>query len=144
MFESLNSPEIDRLALAIGAFVAVQYKDKYGVIPGGIIVPGFIIILFLKSPLWCLTVLLLSFPIYYIYKSFLERTDFKRRTPMYILAALSLTISNLIAFIYIQLEWLTLSLDDLSGTLLPAVITFTFTNLAALSRDLFDLCCHVQ
>lgn len=127
MFELPNTPEIHRLALNIGAFVAIAYKDKYGVIPGGIIVPGFIIVLFLISPIWCLTSLVLAFLIFRVYKKFLDQTSYKRRTPMYVLAFLSLPIANAIGLLYIKLGWLYPSLDSLSGTLLPAVIAFTFT-----------------
>ncbi|MBD2014354.1 hypothetical protein H6F96_10260 [Microcoleus sp. FACHB-53] len=69
MFELPNTPEIHRLALNIGAFVAIAYKDRYGVIPGGVIVPGFIIVLFLLSPIWCITSLALSFAVYFIYSA---------------------------------------------------------------------------
>lgn len=127
MFESLNTPELCRLSLVVGAFTAIKYKDKHGIIPGGIIVPGFIIILFLVSPIWCVTVLVLSFVIYWLYKRFLDRTGYKRRTPMYLLATLSLAIAHCVAFVYVQLGWLVPSLDNLSGALLPAVIAFTFT-----------------
>ena len=127
MVELPNTPEIHRLALNIGAFVAIAYKDRYGIIPGGVIVPGFIIVLFLLSPIWCITSLALSFCVYFIYKRFLQQTSYKRRTPMYILAFLSLVIANFIGFIYIKLGWLYPSLDSLSGTLLPAIIAFTLT-----------------
>jgi hypothetical protein len=127
VLETFSSPEICRLALTIGAFVAIKYKDKYGVIPGGIIVPGFIITLFLMSPGWCLTVIALAFLVYWVYQKFLAKTGYKRRTPMYLLATLSLAITNILALVYIQLGWLSPSLDNLSGTLLPAVIAFTFT-----------------
>jgi hypothetical protein len=46
---------------------------------------------------------------------------------MYIIAFLSLSITNLIALLYIYLGWLLPSLDSLSGTILPAVIAFTLT-----------------
>ncbi len=127
MFESINTPEISRLALIIGAFAAVSYKNIYGINPGGVIVPGFIIILFLISPIWSITTLGLSFVVYFVYKHFLDRTGYKRRTPMYILSTLSLAITNLVALVYIQLDWLVPSLDGLAGTLLPAIIAFTFT-----------------
>ena len=127
MFESVNTPEISRLALIIGAFAAVSYKNIYGINPGGVIVPGFIIILFLISPIWSVTTLGLSFVVYFIYKHYLDRTGYKRRTPMYIISTLSLAITNLVALVYIQLDWLVPSLDGLSGTLLPAIIAFTFT-----------------
>jgi|UPI0005851112 hypothetical protein len=127
MFESINTPEVSRLALVIGAFTSVAYKNIYGINPGGVIVPGFIIILFLISPVWCITTLVLSFVVYFIYKRLLEQTNYKRRTPMYVLSALSLGFANLVALLYMQLGWLVDSLDSLSGTLLPAVIAFTFT-----------------
>jgi len=127
MFELPNTPEIHRLALNIGAFVTIAYQDRYGVIPGGVIVPGFVIVLFLISPIWCITSLVLSFAVYFIYKRFLAQTSYKRRTPMYILAFLSLAIANSVGLIYIKLGWLYPSLDSLSGTLLPAVIAFTLT-----------------
>jgi hypothetical protein len=127
MFEALNTPEISRLALVIGTFAAVTYKNISGVNPGGVIVPGLIIILFLISPIWCISILALAFLVYFIYERFLEKTSYKRRTPMYILSTISLAIANLVALVYVQLGWLVPSLDNLSGTLLPAVIAFTFT-----------------
>lgn len=127
MFETFNTPEIGRLALVIGAFASITYKNISGINPGGVIVPGFIIILFLISPIWCISTLALSFLIYFIYKRFLDKTSYKRRTPMYILSTLSLAIANLVALVYIQLGLLVPSLDNLSGTLLPAVIAYTFT-----------------
>ena len=127
MLEIPNSIEFSRLSLVIGAFIAIKYKDRYGVIPGGIIVPGFIITLLLISPLWCFTVIGLSFPVFWIYKKFLDRTDYKRRTPMYILAFVSIAIANLIAILYSYWGWFTPSFDSLSGTMIPAVIAFTFT-----------------
>ena len=127
MLESFNTPEISRLALVIGAFVAVTYKNISGVNPGGVIVPGFIIISFIVSPIWCISLLVLSFIVYFIYKRFLDKTSYKRRTPMYILSTISLAIANLVALVYIQFGWLVYSLDNLPGTLLPAVIAFTFT-----------------
>jgi hypothetical protein len=127
MFELPDTPEIHRLALTIGAFVAIAYKDRFGVTPGGVIVPGFIIVLFLQSPLWCVTSVTLAFTVHYIYKRFLAKTSYKLRTPMYILSFLSLAIANFIALIYIKLGLLYPSLDSLSGTLLPAVIAYTIT-----------------
>ncbi|MBD2043278.1 poly-gamma-glutamate biosynthesis protein PgsC/CapC [Microcoleus sp. FACHB-672] len=127
MFELPNTPEIHRLALNVGAFVSIVYRDRYGVIPGGVIVPGFIIVLSLLSPIWCITSLAFSFFVYVIYKRFLQQTSYKRRTPIYILAFLSLAIASSIGLIYIKLGWLYPSLDSLSGTLLPAVIAFTLT-----------------
>ena len=126
MLTSFNIPEIYRLALIIGAFVAIQYKERYGVIPGGIMVPGFLIVLFLVSPIWCLTALFLSFLVYFIYKQFLEQNSYKRRTPMYILGSLSLAIANLVEFIYIHLGLLSPSIDNIYGTLIPGIIAFNF------------------
>jgi hypothetical protein len=127
MLNVLNSPEIHRLSLLIGAFLAVKYKDRYGVIPGGIIIPGFLITLFLTSPIWCLTLIALTFPVFWIYKCFLNRTDYKRRTPMYILSVLSLAIASLTAMIYVEFGWVSLSLDTLLGGLVPAIISYTCT-----------------
>lgn len=128
MIETLNTPEITRLALIIGAFIATIYKNTYNVNPGGVIIPGLIVILFLLSPLWCISTLVLSFIVYFIYDNFLKRADYKRRTPMYILSLLSLTFANSLALIYVQLGLLDPSLDKLTGTLLPAVIAYTWTN----------------
>ena len=127
MLSALNTPEIYRLALVIGALVAVHYKDRYGIIPGGIMIPGFIIVLFILSPIWCLTSLSLSFVVYFIYKRFLDRTGYKRRTPMYILGSLSIAIASILELIYRQLGWLNPSLEVLFGSLMPAIIAFTFT-----------------
>ncbi|MDJ0682827.1 MAG: poly-gamma-glutamate biosynthesis protein PgsC/CapC [Xenococcaceae cyanobacterium MO_167.B52] len=124
MLTSLNTPEIYRLAMIIGAFVAICYRERYGIIPGGVMIPGLLIILFLVSPLWCLTILVLFFPVYSIYRRFLEQTGYKRRTPMYILAALSLAIANSVQFFYIYIGWLLPSVTNLYGTLIPGIITF--------------------
>jgi hypothetical protein len=127
MLEVLNSPEIQRLSLVIGALLAVQYKDRYGVIPGGIIIPGFLIAQFLYSPIWCFTLIALTFPIGWSYQHILHRPDYKRRTPMYILAVLSLVITSLIALAFIHLGWFSPSLDTLSGMLIPAILSYTCT-----------------
>lgn len=123
----LNTPEIQRLSLIIGAFIAVQYKDNKGVIPGGMIVPGFLVILGFLSPLWLLADLGCAFLIYAIYNRFLKRIDYKRRTPMYILALLSLAVTYPVALLFMHLGILPSSLDSLSGTMIPGVIAYTFT-----------------
>lgn len=132
----LNTPEIQRLSLIIGAFAAVHYKDSKGVIPGGMIVPGFLVILGFLSPLWLLAVLGCAYLIYAIYTRFLKRIDYKRRTPMYVLALLSLIITYPVALVFMELGILPSSLDSLSGTMIPAVIATTFTRqgLARVSR----------
>lgn len=124
---TINTPEIQRLSLIIGAFAAVEYKDQKGVIPGGMIVPGFLVILAMISPLWLLADLACAYLIHQLYTRFLQRIDYKRRTPMYILALLSLAITYPVALLYMHLGLLPSSLDSLSGTMIPAVIAFTFT-----------------
>jgi len=118
----LNTPEIQRLVLSIGSCCALAYKDRFGIIPGGIVVPGFLLILLLLSPLWAMAVVLLSFIIYFIYRNWLDRVDYKRRTQMYILATLSVLLSYPAALAYIAAGILPASIDSLSGTLLPGVI----------------------
>jgi hypothetical protein len=125
-----NTPEINRIILIIGAFTAVNYKDRKGVIPGGIIVPGFIVILMILSPLWCLAVLASSYAIYAIYAIYnqcLKRVDHRRRTPMYILAFLSLILTYPVALLYMKIGILPTALDSLSGTIIPAVIALSFS-----------------
>jgi len=122
-----NTPEINRIILIIGAFTAVNYKDRRGVIPGGIIVPGFIVILMTLSPLWCLAVLASAYAIYAIYNQYLKRVDHRRRTPMYILAFLSLILTYPVALLYMQIGILPTTLDSLSGTMIPAVIALSFS-----------------
>jgi len=123
----LNTPEINRIILIIGAFTAVNYKDRRGVIPGGVIVPGFIVILMILSPLWCLAVLASAYAIYAIYNKYLKRVDHRRRTPMYILAGLSLVLTYPVALLYMQIGILPTTLDSLSGTMIPAVIALSFS-----------------
>lgn len=122
----LNTPEIQRLVLSVGSCCALAYKDRFGIIPGGIIVPGFLIILLLLSPLWAMAAVLLAFIIYFIYRNWLDRVDYKRRTQMYILAILSVLLSYPIALAYIAAGILPSSMDSLSGTLIPGVIAFNF------------------
>jgi len=125
--ESINTQEIQRLALVLGAIVAVKYKNMYGVTPGGVIVPGVLIVLFLISPIWCFSVIGLSFFIYWLYQRFLTKANYKRRTPMYVLAALSLGIAHPLSVAYSELGLMTPTLDSFSGALIPAIIAFTWT-----------------
>jgi len=127
MLESLNTPEIHRIALIVGAIVATHYKNIYNVIPGGAIVPGVLVILFLNSPIWCLTVIILSFGVYYTYDRWLRKASYKRRTPMYILAVLSLGIAHPLSIAYIQLGLIPATLTSLSGALVPAIVAFSYT-----------------
>jgi hypothetical protein len=122
----LNTPEIHRLALIVGSFTAIHYKDRWGVIPGGIIVPGFLVILLTLSPLWCFAVLASAYAIHAIFEKYLNRVEYQRRTPMYILTVLSILLTYPVALLYMQAGILPTSLDSLSGTMLPAVIAFTF------------------
>jgi len=125
--ESLNTPEIQRLALMVGAIVAINYKNTYNVIPGGIIVPGLLVISFFNSPIWCLTIIALCFPIYWLYKRLFTTANYKPRTPMYILSAVSLSIAHPISLVYSELGLISSSLDNFSGALVPAIIAFTWT-----------------
>ncbi len=127
MLELLNTPEIQRIALIVGAIVAIYYKNTYNITPGGIIIPGVSIVLFLMSPIWYLTVILLSFLVYWIYNRFLKKANYKRRTPMYVLSALSIGMAHPIWIAYSQLGFLDPTLDSLSGSLFPGIIAFTCT-----------------
>jgi len=120
----LISPEIQRFSLALGAVIAIRWKEQRGVIPGGIVVPGFLVNLLLLSAPWCLTILLLSIAIQALYKHWLERVEHQRRQPMYILGVLSLLLSTPLALLHIQAGLLPSSLDSITGTLLPGVIGF--------------------
>lgn len=119
-----SSPEIQRLSLAIGSLLALAWKDRQGILPGGIIVPGFLTNLLLLSPGWGLLVVGISYLSQWIYQRWLERLEYQRRLPMYILGALSLAISTPCAFAVIQLGLLPASIDSISGSLLPGVIAF--------------------
>ena len=124
LMASLNSADIHHFALLIGVFVAIKYRSTYGIIPGGLIVPGSLVVLLTISPLWCITVIGLSGVVYGIYQRWFRRTDYKRRTPMYILACLSLSISSVVALLYNHWGWLEFSLDVQVGSILPGVIAF--------------------
>lgn len=119
-----SSPEIQRLSLAIGSLLALAWKDRLGILPGGIIVPGFLTNLLLLSPWWGFLVLGIGYLSQWIYQHWLERLDHQRRLPMYILGVLSLGISTPCAFAVIQLGLLPASIDSISGSLLPGVIAF--------------------
>jgi len=127
MLELLNTPEIQRIALIVGAIVAVTYKNTYNIIPGGVIVPGVLLVLFLISPVWCLTVIGLSFLTFWIYNRYFKQASYKRRTPMYILSALSLGFGHPLSLLYIQLGIMAPTLNSFSGALIPAIIAFTWT-----------------
>jgi hypothetical protein len=120
----LSTPEIQRLSMAVGALTAMAWKDRQGVIPGGIVVPGFLVNALLLSAPWCLAILLLSVTTQAIYRRWLERVDHQRRQPMYILGILSLLLSTPIAWLLIQAGLLPSALDSITGTFLPGVIAF--------------------
>ncbi|WP_255015780.1 poly-gamma-glutamate biosynthesis protein PgsC/CapC [Cyanobium sp. BA20m-p-22] len=98
----LNTPEIERFSLAIGALIAMAWKDRRGVIPGGVVVPGFLLNALLLSPPWGLAILLISGITQAIYQRWLERAEYQRREPMYILGTLSLLLSTPVAWLLIQ------------------------------------------
>ncbi|MEM9216560.1 MAG: poly-gamma-glutamate biosynthesis protein PgsC/CapC [Cyanobacteria bacterium P01_F01_bin.150] len=108
-------------------FIAIRYRNTYGVIPGGLIVPGSLIVLLTISPLWFITVIGLSGIVYALYQRWFRRTDYKRRTPMYVLACLSLVLSSLVALLYNHWGWLEFSLDVQVGSILPGVIAFNLS-----------------
>lgn len=120
----LNSPEVQRFSLAIGALIALTWKDRRGVVPGGIVVPGFLVNQALLSTSWCIAILLISLMIHSIYRRWIQQVDHQRRWPMYILGILSLVVSTPIALLHIQLGLLPSSIDSVTGTLLPGVIAF--------------------
>jgi hypothetical protein len=120
----LISPEIQRFSLAIGSLLALFWQQRYGITPGGIIVPGILTNLLLVSPLWCLGVIATAYLIQWIYRRWLERLHHQRRQPMYILGVLSLLISTPLALAAIQLGLITVTLDGITGSLLPGVIAF--------------------
>jgi hypothetical protein len=120
----LITPEIQRFSLAIGSLLALFWQQRYGFTPGGIIVPGILTNLLLVSPLWCLTVIATAYLIQWIYQRWLERLHHQRRRPMYILGVLSLLVSTPLALAAIQLGFIAVSLDGITGSLLPGVIAF--------------------
>ncbi|MEO0854055.1 MAG: poly-gamma-glutamate biosynthesis protein PgsC/CapC, partial [Cyanobacteria bacterium J06648_11] len=124
VLSTFNTADIYRLSLLIGVCVALAYRDRYGIIPGGLIVPGSLVVLLLLSPIWCVTVLGLSAGVYGMYQQWFQRTNYKRRTPMYILAFLSLSMSSVVALTYQHWGWLEFSLDSQVGSILPGVIAF--------------------
>lgn len=125
ILHAIGTPEVQRLALAYGTLLALAYKERMGILPGGIIVPGLVVVLGLLSPIWCLTGLALAPLLLLVYRRWLQRPQHIRRSPMYILASLSLLVSNLVALAYIRLGWLPPNLDGLSGTLLPGILACT-------------------
>ena len=127
MLSSLNTPEITRLALLIGVYTAIYYKNKYGIIPGGLVIPGFLTILFILSPIWFASLIALAFAIYYLYNRFLKRANYKNRTPMYLLALISIVLAYPLANLYIYLGWMEQSIDSLTGALIPAIIAYQWT-----------------
>lgn len=126
MFESLNTSEITRLALLIGAYCAVHYKTSEGVIPGGIIFPGLMVVTLMYSPIWGISLFALAFALSAIYARYFTQPS-KPRTPMYILAMMSLVITYPLAVFYDSLGWMEFSQEGLTGALLPAIIAFSWT-----------------
>ena len=119
-----SSPEIQRISLAIGSLLALAWQDRQGIIPGGIIVPGFLSNLLLLSPGWGLLVIGIAYLSQWTYRRWLERVTHQRRLPMYILGAMSLLITTPCAFVIIQVGLLPANIDSISGSLLSGVIAF--------------------
>ncbi|MEB3307481.1 MAG: poly-gamma-glutamate biosynthesis protein PgsC/CapC [Cyanobacteriota bacterium] len=120
----LNTPEIQRLTLAIGALVALVWKERRGVIPGGVVVPGGLVNLMLLSIPWGMAILPLALGVHAIYTGWLASVKHQRLQAMYILGILSVLLSAPVAWIYLQAGLLPWSLDSVTGTLLPGVIGF--------------------
>lgn len=127
MLAALDTSDIQYLTLLIGVFIAISYRNTYGVIPGGLIVPGSLVVLFMLSPVWFFTVLGLALLVHRLYQRWFRRTDYKRRTPMYIFACLSLCLSSAVALGYSHWGWLVFSLDSQVGSILPGVIAFNLS-----------------
>lgn len=126
MFESLNTSEVTRLALLIGAYCALHYKTSEGVIPGGVLVPGLLVVTLIYSPIWGISLIGLTFLLYALYQRYFKKPS-KPRTAMYILAMMSLFMSYPIAILYDSLGWLEFYGNGLTGSLLPAIIAFSWT-----------------
>jgi hypothetical protein len=120
----LNTPEIQRFSLAIGALLAMSWKERRGVIPGGVVVPGYLVNLMLLSIPWGLAMLPLALGVRAIYRRWLERIEHQRLQSMYYLGILSLLVSTPLAWLYIQAGLLPWSLDSVTGILLPGVISY--------------------
>ena len=120
----LHTPEIQRFNMALGAVIAMAWKERHGVIPGGVVVPGFLVNALILSPAWCASILLLSMITLAVYQRWLEGVDQQRRQAMYILGMVSLLLSTPIAWLQIQVGQLPSSIDSISGTFLPGVIAF--------------------
>jgi hypothetical protein len=122
LIENFNTPEIYRLTLMIGAIISIIYKNTYNILPGGVVIPGLIIISGLMSPLWLLTLIIITISIDAIYRQFFMKTYALRRTPLYILGIMSLILSGSIGFIYMDLGIINPELDNLIGSFGPAVV----------------------
>ncbi len=127
ILSTLHTADSYRLTLLLGVFITITYRNMYGIIPGGLIVPGSLVVLLILSPVWFVTVLGLSFIVYGIYQYGFRSTDYKRRTPMYILACLSLSLSSIVAFYYSRWGLMPFSLDSQVGSILPGVIAFNLS-----------------
>ncbi|MEB3342320.1 poly-gamma-glutamate biosynthesis protein PgsC/CapC [Okeania sp.] len=128
MFEFLNTSEITRLALLIGAFAAIYYKDNEGIVPGGVIVPGLLVVTIILSPIWGISLIGLAFILFSLYQRYFSHLkSLQPRTPMYILAIMSLCLVYPLAILYDNLGWVQFSEEGMTGSLIPAIIAFSWT-----------------
>ena len=121
----LITPEIQRISLSIGSLIALFWQKRFGVLPGGIIVPGLLGNLLLISPGWCLTLVAIAYLVQWIYQRWLARLEHQRRIPMYFLGALSLLVSAPLSATGIEIGLLPANTDSISGSLLPGIIAFS-------------------
>jgi hypothetical protein len=97
----LSSVDLVRLVFLIGAVLALVYKKKVGVTPGGIIVPGVITGLLFTSFLAFIITLATTFICYGLYKVTLGRYALSKRWTAFALIGTSVTLS-LIATAFVE------------------------------------------
>ncbi|HLB51790.1 hypothetical protein A3F07_04625 [candidate division WWE3 bacterium RIFCSPHIGHO2_12_FULL_38_15] len=119
---NLDNIEILSLILCIGVITATIIRRRTGINPGGIITSPFMVISFIFSPLWGITLLVLGYIVYKIYNRFFTQVYFGRY-PMYITGILSIVLVYATALIYTKLNLVSqMNLNHLYGLIVPAII----------------------
>lgn len=141
-----NSLELTRIVVLLGAVLALLYKKKLGITPGGIIVPGTLAYILSYSTFLFFITLLLGVLYYYIHKLTIARYAISKQMTTLIIMSMSvclglvsaylLKVNHLLSYEMFALNLITPGLVALSSIkykitdVLLGTLTVTFVTLA--------------
>lgn len=141
-----NSLELTRIVVLIGAVLALLYKKKLGITPGGIIVPGTLAYILSYSTFLFFVTIMLGIVYYYIHKFTIDRYAISRQMTTLLMMSMSvcfglvtsylLQVNHLLSYEMFALNLITPGLIALSAIkykiteVLLGALSVTFVTLA--------------